>query len=247
MELQGRRVLFVDPPSVVHEQMIQFLVTAQHEAAIVRDPRQILPVLRKFPRSVVYFNMDSHLPSGALEQIIHGVLNTRDDHGADVGILSYNENQELARHYLMDLGITGGYVILSLGFEKSARIVLRAVEAAEAQGKRRFVRVKPPKGKASLNVVVGSDQIHGEIIDISVVGLAAYLPQDFPVGTEFDSVQLKLWGTLLTVSSRVAGIRKTPLGTIAVLMFAEIEDGNRRGKLHAFLKRVMQHEVDSVS
>ncbi len=247
MDIQGRRVLFVDPPSVVREQMIQFLVTAQHEAAIVKDPRRILPVLRKFPRSVVYFNINSKLPAGALEQIVRGVLNTKDDHGANIGVLSYDENPDLARHYLMDLGVTCGYVTLSIGFEKSARIVIKALEAVEARGKRQFVRVKAPRGKASLNVALDAGQVSGEIVDISIAGVAAILDGDYTVGTHFESVQLKLWGTLLTVTATLKGARSAPTGTISVLMFEEIEDSTRRGKIYAFIKRVMQHEVDEIA
>lgn len=243
----GRRVLFVDPPSVIQEQMIQFLVTAQHEAAIVGDPRKIMPVIRRISGAIVYFNIDSRLPPGALEQIVRGVINTRSEHGADVGILSYNENSELAHKYLMDLGVTCGYVVLSLGFEKSARIVLKALAAAEAQGKRKYVRVKPPRGKASLNIVCTDGYIEGQIVDISAVGVAASLDREVSVGTELENVQLKLWGTLLTLSARVAGTRTTPYGKIHVLMYEEITDSARRGKIYAFLKRVMQHEVDELS
>lgn len=247
MYTNGRRVLFVDPPSVIQEQMIQFLVTAQHEAAIVKDPRKIMQVIRRFPGSIVYFNIDSRLPPGALEQIVRGVIHTRDDHGADVGILSYNENAELARRYLMDLGVSCGYVVLSLGFEKSARIVLKALEAVEAQGKRKYVRVRPPQGKAALNIAYSGGYVDGRIVDISAVGIAAALDTDVPVGTELENVQLKLWGTLLTVSARVAGTRAAPEGTITVLLYDEITDGARRGKIYGFLKRVMQHEVDEFS
>ena len=247
MDIQGRRVLFVDPPSVVQEQMILFLVTAQHEAAIVKDPHNILSVVRRFPRSIVYFNIDSRLSASELEQIIREVLDTRSGHGAEVGILSYNENADLARHYLMELGVSCGYVTLSLGFEKSARIVLKALGASEAQGSRQYVRVKVPTGKAGLNITSDSGRVRGTIIDISVVGIAAILSADYPTGTRLENVQLQLWGTLLTVSATIAGTRKTPLGAVSVMMFDEINDSLRRGKIYTFLKRVMQHEVDAAS
>ena len=57
--------------------MIHFLVTAQYEAAIVKDHRRINAVLRAFPESVVYFNIDSRLPPAVLEQIVRAVINGR--------------------------------------------------------------------------------------------------------------------------------------------------------------------------
>ena len=242
----GRRVLFVDPPSVVQEQMIHFLVTAQYEAAIVKDHRKINAVLRAFPESVVYFNLDSHMPAEALEQVVRAVIAGKENHGAEVGVLSYNSNPDLAKHYLLDLGATCGYVILALGFQKSARIVIRALEAAEARGDRKFVRVKVPKGKGTIHVDTGGQSVTGEILDISEAGMACLLRADYGPGTVLQDIQLRLWGSILSVGGTIRGTRKTPLGLVYVIMFDPISDSRARSKMYGFLRRVMQHEVDSI-
>ena len=243
----GRRVLFVDPPSVVQEQMIHFLVTAQYEAGIVKDPRRIQQVLRAFPQAIVYFNIDTRLPPTALEQIITGVINTQQQHGAEVGILSYNENKELAQRYLMEIGATAGYITLHLGFEKSARIIVRALEAAGARGDRRFVRVKAPTGKATMHVNLGESSVEGHILDISEAGAACLLKSDFGVNTYFDDIQLRLWGSITRTSGTIKGNRSTPQGTVSVIMFDEMSDSTVRGKLYGFVKRVMQNEIDALT
>lgn len=240
----GRRVLFVNPPSVIQEQMIQFLVTAQYEAAVIRDHRRVNPVVNAFPGSVVYFNIDTRLPAVELEQLITAVIAGSSRHGAEVGILSYNPNPDLARHYLMELGVTCGYVILELGFQKSARIVIKALEAAQARGERRFVRVKVPTGKGSFHIDVGGSAYTGDILDISEAGMACMLHGEFSPGTEFADIQLRLWGSILSVSGAVRGTRSSPVGTVYVIMFHEISDSRTRAKLYQFLSHVMQHEVD---
>lgn len=242
----GRRVVFVDPPSVIQDQMIHFLVAAQYETGIVSDPRRVFPALRKFPRSIVYFNIDSRFPAQALEQVIRGVIDTKEEHGADVGILSYNENKEAAQKYLMEYGATSGYITLHLGFEKSARIIIKALEAAEARGERKFVRVKVPTGKASLNINVGHDPVKGTILDISEAGAACILHSDYGIGTYFQDIQLQLWGSLTRVAGTIRGTRDSPHGRVSVIMFDPITDSACRGKLYTFLKRVMQHEIDSL-
>ena len=244
----GRRVLFVDPPSVVQEHMVHFLVTAQYEAAIIKDHRVVQAVLSRFPKSVVYFNGDSRLGHGSLDQIIRAVIGGRDRHGADVGVLSYNESKDMAQHYLMDMGVTCGYITLNIGFEKSARIIMKALEAAEARGDRKYVRVTVPTGRGKFNVNLNAREktIAGTIFDISEVGMACRLVEDFPNGTVFPDVQLQLWGSLCRVSGTVAGKRDTPDGPVTVMMFDPITESSTRGKIYAFLKRVMQHEVDAV-
>lgn len=236
----------MNPPSVVQEQMIHFLVTAQYEAAIVNDHRKINAVLRAFPDSVVYFNIDSHLPPAALEQIVRAVINGKEQHGAEVGILSYNANPELAKHYLMELGATCGYVVLELGFQKSARIAIKALEAVEARGERRFVRVKVPKGKGTLHATAGSSTITGEVLDISEAGMACMLKTEFGPGTMLPDIQLRLWGSILSVGGTIKGTRSSPDGIVSVVMFDPIEDSRVRSKLYTFLRRVMQHEVDTL-
>lgn len=242
----GRRVLFVDPPSVVQEQMIHFLVSAQYEAAIVKDHRRLNAVLKKFPQSVVYFNLDTRVPPPALEQIVRAVISGKDDHGAEVGILSYNRNPEVAQRYLMELGATCGYVVLELGFQKSARIAIKALEAVEARGDRRFVRVKVPNGKGSYHVKLGGADITGEILDISEAGMACFMSGEYGPDTELPDIQLRLWGSLLRVSGVIRGTRRTPQGTVYVVMFDEIDDSAAKGKLYTFLRRVMQYEVDTL-
>lgn len=242
----GRRVLFVDPPSVIQEHMIHFLVTAQYEAGVVRDHRAVHAVLRKYPNSIVYFNLDTRMPPGALEQIIRAVIAGSSHHGADVGILSYNENKELARHYLMDVGVTLGYITLGLGFEKSARIIIKALEASEARGDRRYVRVKAPTNKALLNLKSDSGTVNGRILDISEAGMACTLSAEYSKGTYLENIQLQLWGNLATVNGTIEGTRETPTGRIYVVMFDPISESKTRGKIYSFLKRVMQHEIDAV-
>ncbi len=242
--MTGRRVLFVDPPSVIQEQMIQFLVTAQFEAAIIRDPRKLDPLLRAFAGSVVYFNLDSRMKPEELERVVTSVIEGKSRHGAEVGILSYNENPELAKHYLMELGASCGYVVLQLGFRQSAQIIIRALEAVEAKGQRKFVRVKAPSGRASFNVTVTGVQLTGQIVDLSIAGMACVLPKALAKGEPLDDIQLQLWGTYTKVSGTVAGVRESGEGATTVIMFGQIEDGPTRSKIYGFLKRVMQHEVD---
>lgn len=246
--LIGRRVLFVDPPSVIQEHMVHFLVTAQYEAAIVKDHRVIQAVLSRFPRSVVYFNADTRLGMAAMDQIIRAILQGREKHGADVGILTYNESPERAQHYLMEIGVSCGYITLNIGFEKSARIIMKALEAAEARGERRYVRVAVPEGRGKLNISLnaGAQTLSGTIMDLSEVGMACRLSEAYPPGTLFPDIQLQLWGSLSRVSGKIAGTREVAESTVTVVMFDPIQESSTRSKVYAFLKRVMQHEVDSV-
>ena len=241
----GRKVLFIDPPSVIEDQMIQFLITAQYEAAVVKDVAQIQPLLQKYPDAVIYFNLDSRTGKEVQEKIMTNILSSKKQNNYVVGILSYDKNEEVAQKYLMEMGASGGYITLDLGFKKSAQILVRALDAAEAKGDRQYVRVKVPNGKGALNIETETEKYSGEIIDISIVGMACTINTTFSKGTYLQNIQMRLWGQLINISGTVAGNRDSSGTQISVIMFDPDLDPKTRSKINMFLKRVMQFEVET--
>lgn len=245
--LQGRKVLFVDPPSVIEEQMIQFLITAQYDAAIIKDVRHVPTVLQRFPNSIVYFNLGSKRGMEEQVKVMTHLLSKREKENLIVGILSYDKNEEIAKKYLMDMGALGGYITLDLGFKKSAQILLKVLEANEAKKNRKFVRVKVPSGKGELNIETDSGKYIGTIIDISIAGMACTFDADFSKGTYLSKLQLRLWGQLVSISGTIAGSRTIEGNTIWVIMFDENLAPETRSKVNNFLSKVMQYEIDQAA
>jgi len=226
--------------------MIQFLVTAQYEAAVVKDINNLRPVLNKFQNAAVYFNLDSRAGKEEQEQIITELLTKSENKDFCVGLVSYDKNEKLAEKYLMDLGASGGYITLDLGFKKSAQILLAVLDATEARGDRKFVRAKVPNGKGSLNFKSGTMKAEGGIIDISIVGMACTFDSFVSKGTYIDSIQLILWGSIVTLGGTIAGTRETADGIVYVVMFDTDLHSETRSKIHSFLRRIMQYEVDNI-
>lgn len=242
----GRRVFFLYPPSVVEESMIQFLITAQYEVAVIRDHRAVVPVIKKFPNSIIFCNLDSKVDPGEMEKLIRHVVSSKEDHGCEIGVLSYNKDPELAERYLIDIGVTAGYVTLKIGFEQSARIIIKTLEAAEARGRRKFVRVKVPSGKGSIGIKMGRRSVDGQLLDVSVAGVACKLPEEFETGTLLEDVQLRLWGSIAKVSGKIAGFRGSKGNYTYVVMFDEPLTSISRGRIYGFIRKVLQTQVDAL-
>lgn len=242
----GRRVYFLYPPSVVEDSMIQFLITAQYEAAIVKDHRAVVPLIKKNPNSILFFNLDSKTGDAEMEKLIRHLVDTKEEHGCEVGVLSYNKDPQIAEKYLIDIGVTAGYVTLKIGFEESARIIIRTLEAAEARGRRKFVRVRVPQGKGSISVQMERDRIEGELLDVSVAGVACRLPEEFQTGTSLGDIQLRLWGSLVGLSGKIAGFRGDSGRPIYVILFDEPVSSIARGRIHGFIRKVLQNETDAL-
>lgn len=239
----AKRVLFLYPHSVIQDQLITLLIQSEYEVATVNDYQKASTLLYRYPSSILFVNIEAELNEEEWEQFIRGVINTRDKHDARVGILTYNPSNELAQKYLMDVGIQCGFIGLKLGLAESAKIVLKTLEANEARGGRRYVRVKCPAGKASLNINHKKTVINGSILDISSAGLACTLDGSVEPGEVLEDVQLSLWGARLKLQVRVAGVRVEDGQKLFVFMFDKMERENV-GKIYGFIKKAIQAEID---
>ena len=165
----GRKVFLLNPPSVVQDELIGIVLAAEYEVYLVHDPERSLAVFRRFPDAIVFVNIDSQLKDGTWEAYVQQLMGI----GNAVGVLSYNTNRELAERYLMEIGVQCGFIALKLGMKESARTMLRVLEANEARGRRKYVRVQPPPdARVEFNVQLAAGAESGTILDISSVGMA---------------------------------------------------------------------------
>ena len=64
------------------------------------------------------------------EEYIKGIIGSEGTKDVRIGIVSYNENKELAEKYLMELMVPCGFIRLKLGIEESTQIILKASTVA---------------------------------------------------------------------------------------------------------------------
>lgn len=240
----SKKIFFLYPHSVIQDQMITLLIQSEYEVAVLDDHKKASSVLYHFKDSVLFINIEAELDESEWEQYIRGIMSTRERHGANIGILVYNSNPQLAEKYLMDIGVNGGFITLKLGLAESARIIMKSLDACEAKGGRKYVRVKVPSGKAEINVVHEGRLLKGQILDLSSAGVACVFPSSFSVGQVLPDVQMSLWGSRIMIQAKVAGIRQeTEDKKVHVLMFVDLQ-GENKGKIYAFIKKALQVEAD---
>jgi hypothetical protein len=243
----AKKVFFVYPHSVVEEQMIEIMIQSEFEAAIVHDHQRVLSLINKFPSSIVFINIEHKaLNEQEWEQFILSIMNSKKRHNATVGILVYNQNPEQAQKYLMDLGVEAGYVTLKLGFTESAKIIIKTLIANEARGGRRYIRIKCPPGKGKASIRLGGRDILGQVIDTSSAGFAAIFDNKFPLKTEFEDIQLMLWGAIINVNGIIMGHREQEDGSfVHVIMFSKVLESATKKKLYKFIQKALQSEVNN--
>ena len=245
----GKRVFLLNPPSVVASELIEALLAAEYEVYLLKDPDRAKRVFTRFGDSIVWVGIDSVLDEQAWQRYVESLLSQKAYGDLRVGVLSYNADASLAERYLMQIGVQCGFVALKLGVDESTRIMLRALDANEARGRRRYVRARTADDdRSSFNVTIAGQRVTGRILDISSVGMAVRLRDgiELPAKSLLRDIQLKLRATLVRVDGVVIGSRSDdPAIRVILFQFAKGED-RARHKIRQYIHQTLQEAIERV-
>ncbi|MFA6505148.1 MAG: PilZ domain-containing protein [Treponemataceae bacterium] len=243
----GKKVFFLYPPSVVKADLVTRLLEREFEVYLLRDHAAMKRLLRVYPDSIVFINIDEGMTEGEWRTWIRELLADTVTAGVGVGILSYNSDEDLAGLYLMEIGARCGFVKMKLGAEASARILVDTLQANEAKGRRKFIRANCSNDKlATLNIRFPGGTTNGTLKDISVAGFSCVLDPDpkFMKNSKVSDIQLKLRGTLLSAEGIVFGKRTENEEGVYVVMFTNRLDDIGKAKIRKYIQISIQSEID---
>ncbi|MDR2144215.1 MAG: PilZ domain-containing protein [Treponema sp.] len=246
-DLTGKKIFILYPHSVIQEEMLDILIMAGFEAYIIHDHKRAIKLLIRFPESIMFINIDEGLSENEWENYIRGIQESPKTRDCRLGILSYNTDQKLMQKYLMDIAVPCGYIQLKLGIKESTRIMLSALEANEARGRRKFIRAECAGDvNATVNIKGTTGMYYGKILDISAAGIAARFDkiEDYAPGGLIREVQLKLRGSLALVNMTFMGKRADK---VCVLLFDAKTGPEQKLVVHRFIKYTLQHYMDTLS
>jgi len=244
-DFEARKVFFLYPHSVIQQELVKELVANEYEVYLVMDHVKLREIIKRYERPIIFINIDDNLQQEEWQQYIEEMINS-DDNSAQIGILTYNEDQGLAQRYLMDVMIPCGFIKLKLGLEQSRTIILKTLEANEAKGRRKYLRMDCwDFNNTEFNVMVQGGLFTGKIRDISSVGMAFIFNEDLVLAkhTVVSDIQLKLKGKIARVSGPVMGSRVIPEGTIHVMVFDKRTDFETRNRIHVFIYETLQEQI----
>ena len=244
----GKKIFFLYPPSVVRDEMLDVLIMAGYEAYTLVDEKKAVMLLTKFPYSIMFINIDAGLTEKEWEAYIKAIHESPQTNGARLGILSYNQNTALMKKYLMEMDVPCGYIQLKLGLHESTKIILSALEANEARGRRNNIRASCEDDKsAAVNYKGDTGLFHGKILEISAAGIIAKfnnLPE-YPAKTLLRSVQLKLRSGIVMADMVLAGQRPDDK-KVQILVFDQKLSKESKLVIHQYIKQCLQKYIDGL-
>jgi len=243
----GKKVFFLNPPGVLSD-VAATLGAHEFEVYLVYNHKNLARYLGKEPHALVFVNIDEGAGEPEWEAWIRGLQSNPETSSVGIGVVTLLGDPEISRKYLMDIGITCGFVTLKIGAAKTADILLKTLEANEARGRRKFVRASCPPGTAEFTVPMGSATLRGTVQDLSTAGMATWQDSaaELPVGSRLKELQLTLRGARILLNGIVVGKHAAEEGPdVRVVMFEPASlSGEKREKIRSYIRRVLQDEVN---
>jgi hypothetical protein len=244
----GKKIFLLYPHSVIRDEMLDWLIMAGYETYTIVNEKRAQKLLAKFPGSIMFINIDEGMKESEWEKYIRGIQSDPKTKDSRLGIMSYNHDRNLMQKYLIDMVLPCGYIQLKLGFEESRNIILNALEANEAHGRRRYIRADCGNdANAIMNFKDGKDLHTGKILDISSIGIAARLEKriELQANTLIKNVQLKLRAGILMTDMIFMGQRKNDK-SVYIMLFASKFSEEEKLAIHHYIKQCLQKYMDGL-
>jgi hypothetical protein len=247
-EIVGKKVFFLCPTAVIQNRIITELAQQEYEAYIAKDKDALRRVLKKYPDSVLFVDINEQLPEKEWEAWITAVMKAPETKGVSIGILTTNEDELVKRKYLLTVKVPCGYTVLKFDLEKAIARIMDLLQAADAKGRRKYIRATMDnEANATVNMPRAGAFVNGQIKDISVVGISCTLEgnPDIAKNTLFKDIQVKLQSSLLKVEGIVIGSRMDDKKKAYVILFTQRIDPDVRVKIRKYIQQNLQAKMDT--
>jgi len=208
--LYGRKIFFLYPPSVVQEEMVINLLREGYEVYLLRDHEKCIPLLKEYPDSVFFVNLDQVLSEIQWQNFICRIIDNPLLKDVKLGVLTYNQDPVLEKRFTEIIKLPYGYIVLKISTKQSLEIILKVLEMHGTRGRRKYVRVKcdedPP---ATFYVKIREEIITGRVLDISIAGMACVFDSKIviPAGTAIEEIHINLHQVVVRISGTVFVVR----------------------------------------
>jgi hypothetical protein len=243
----GKKIFFLHPSAVVQNEVAAELIQQEYEVYITRDHDALKKVLKQYPGSIVFVDIDERMSEQDWETWIRNLMDDPTTSQTGIGILSVNKDEALQRKYINSIKIQCGYTVLKSDLNNSIRQILEILKAMDAKGRRKYIRAfAENETLTTINLPLNGTFVNGSVRDISVVGLSCTFGED-PQLTKnalFQNIQIKLQSMLLKVEGIVFGSRMDGMTKIYVILFTQRIDPEVRTKIRKYIQQNLQTKME---
>jgi hypothetical protein len=246
-DIAARKIFFLHPNAVIQNRIVSELAQQEYEVYTTKNKDTLRRLLKKYPDSVVFVDINEGMPEKDWEAWITGVIEDDEIKGVSIGIVTSNDDDAIKHKYLTSVKVRCGYTVLKFDLEKAISHIFEILQEINARGRRKYLRTTLDKdSNTTLNLPYHGDFVNGQIKDISVVGFSCSLDgdPDIPKNTLVKDIQVKLQTTLLKADGIVFGSRIDGTEKVYVFLFTQRIDPEARTKIRKFIQQNLQAKMD---
>lgn len=244
----GKKVFFLYPHNIIQEDLINEILREEYEVYFVKDHLKAVRIFKKYPNSILFINIDTVMPEPKWDAYIKSLVTDSGLKSFKIGVISYNEDENIRSKYIQKIGLPCGYIKLKAGVKETKDLLLKTLIINDAKGRRKYVRARCENDvNAKFNVKIYDKLLTGDILDISSVGMACRFDTniDMPINTSFSDIQLKLKGSLVTVSGKILGVRKNEYDRTYVILFDPSMPHFIKDKIFSYIFKYLQSNLET--
>jgi translation elongation factor EF-1beta len=245
--ITGKKIFFLYPSALIQNEIAAELIQRELEVYIVKDHVKLRRILKRYPDSIVWVNIDNGMREKEWETWIRNVLADSATANIAFGIFSSECNEALVQKYTDAIKVKCGYVVVKTDAKKAIIQILTNLKTVDAWGRRKYIRVTSDnEALTTINLPYNNDFIKGTIKDISVAGLSCFFPEDPDIDKNslISNIQIKLQSILLKAEGIAFGSRMDGLIKIYVIIFTQRTDPEVRVKIRKFVQASLQARMD---
>ncbi|MDR2482580.1 MAG: PilZ domain-containing protein [Treponema sp.] len=248
--ITGKKIFFLYPSTVIQNEIAAELTQQEYEVYLVRDHSALRRVLKKFPDSLVFANLDDKLPEQEWESWIRDIQQDPATAQAGLGVLAAQLNEDLRQKYTGILKLPCGYTALNKAEPaQTAAQIVELLRTMNARGRRKYLRATSEREDlTTVNIPHNGHYFKGVIKDISVAGMSCvFIPDpDLNKNSLCKNIQVKLQSMLLKAEGVVFGSRLEGLTRIYVFIFTQRMYPETKAKIRRYIQTMLQEKMDAL-
>jgi len=236
----GTKIFILYPNTFIRNEIVIPLIDREYEIYLFEDHNLISKINRRFKNAILFINIDQKLTASQWEKLI---VTNRD---IKIGVLTYNDNQNMEMKYTKMLKVPCGYTALRQRPDEIVGKIAGILDSYNAKENRKFIRTRFENTENLISFVFSENKKTGYIYDLSSVGMTIIFNKAFKIEKHkvINDIQLNIKESIITISAVFLGIRKLDDGKVLyVFIFDKSVKKMIRSRLRLLINRVNQNRM----
>lgn len=236
----GRRVFFLNPPLSVENSVLPVLKDQDYEVYVIREYACAKPVLKLNENAICFIFIDDELTFDGWFNFIKSFETDDSLKSIFLGVLSLKAKPKDQEHFMMNLKLPGGFVMLEKNMETSTETIEGILKINGAKGVRKCIRLELKDNNDVNGYFTNGTMLYSfRLVDISSLGFAAVVPAKmggyFQKGRVIPNVSITMKRYSFVCSIVVYNAKVTGDTCLVVMMLHPETSKNVRKKIHDFV------------